>query len=147
MRSATLIILFIHSAFFAAAQKTGEIRSIETALNEEYSSGIFKTTDGTVIPVEGTPGINSYINILNFLQGRVAGLRVQTTRNNILIPVIRGQQATLFVDELQVTPGYLSALPVSDIAMAKIFKTPLSLSPNNAPAIAIYLIRPAEKEE
>jgi hypothetical protein len=116
-------------------------------LNEQYCTGLFKTTDGTILDVMNEPFVNGYSNILSWLQGRVAGLQIYTTRNGELIPYIRASRARIFIDEMPVEANFLNAIPVSDIAMIKVIKTPFVGSFGAGSAIAIYTIRAEEDEE
>lgn len=108
-------------------------------LNEEYCSGIFNTTDGTILDLTDNLAAKGYLNILDWLQGRVAGLQVFQTRNGISVPVIRGGVPGVFIDEVQVSPATLNSLNVNDIAIIKIIKTPFYGGFNSGNgAIAIY---------
>ena len=82
------------------------------------------------------------------LNGRVAGLQVYTTRGNLRVPFIRNSKAGIYVDEVQVTPDFLSALSVNDIAMIKVIKGPF-VGAVNSPGgvIAIYTIRGEDEED
>lgn len=117
------------------------------ALNEKYTSGLFKNTEGTILDVMNEPSAAGYINILSWLQGRVAGLQIYTSRSGTPIPYIRGDRARIFVDEMQVDPAFLNMLPVADIGMIKVIKAPFAGSFGNASAIAIYRIQPDEEDE
>lgn len=121
--------------------------SVYKALNEKYTSGLFKNTDGTILDVMNESSAAGYINILNWLQGRVAGLQIYTSRSGTPVPYIRGDRARIFVDEMQVDPGYLDMLPVADIGMIKVIKAPFAGSFGNASAIAIYRLQPDEDDE
>lgn len=68
----------------------------------------------------------------------MAGLQVYEYRN-LRIPFLRNMPAAIYVDEIRVDAGYLNALPVADIAMIKVMKTPYA-GPWSGPggAIAIY---------
>ena len=65
-------------------------------LNNEYCSGLFKTHDGTIIDlVNENESAKSYTNILEWLQGRVAGLQIYYTRYGTpgsLYPQYKGQR-------------------------------------------------------
>ena len=89
-----------------------------------------------------------YRNILEWLEGRVAGLQVYRARNNDRIPFIRNSRAGIFVDEMQVSADFLNLLSTSDIAMIKIIKGPFA-GASNSPGgvIAIYTIQAEEGEE
>lgn len=113
-----------------------------------YCSGLFKSTDGSIFDIASVPGINAYTNILDWLQGRVAGLQVFTTRIGVSVPYIRGGVPGIFVDEMQVSAGYLESLNINDIAIVKIIKTPFFGGFNSGNgAIAIYTLGGEEEEE
>ena len=92
-------------------------------------------------------GANSYLNILDWLQGRVAGLQIRHFRT-LRIPFLRNRPAAVFVDEMRVDPGFLDLLPIADIGMVKIMRTPYAPF-RGAPggAIAIYTKRGEGEEE
>ena len=131
-----------------AQNKLAGTKTPEEKLNEEYCTGLFKTTEGTILDVASNNSAAAYFNILDWLNGRVAGLRVYKTKNGVRIPVIRGQQTSIYVDEIQVSPGYLNSLASGDIAMIKVIKTPFMGGFNGSGgAIAIYTIGTEEEEE
>jgi len=116
-------------------------------LNELYCSGLFKTTEGTILDVAGDPSVAGYLNILDWLQGRVAGLQVYTTWTGTRIPLIRGGVAAVFIDEIAANSAALNSLPIKDIAIVKVIKTPFYGGFNGANgAIAIYTINEEEDE-
>jgi hypothetical protein len=118
-------------------------------LNNEYCSGLFKTYDGTIIDLlNDNASAGGYSNILEWLQGRVAGLQIYYTRYGTPIPFIRNSRASLFVDEIPVDAGYLKMLPVSDIAIIKIIKGPFAGAVGNGGGgtIAIYTIKGDDEE-
>jgi len=113
----------------------------EEKLNNEYCTGLFKTHDGTIIDlVNENESAKSYFNILEWLQGRVAGLQIYHTRYGTAVPFIRNTRASIFVDEIPVDAGYLNDLAVADIAMIKIIKQPFvgAVGNGGAGVIAIY---------
>jgi hypothetical protein len=117
-------------------------------LNEEYCSGLFQSTDGIIFDMDKNPAVGSYNNFLDWLDMRVAGLRVYKLRNGNRVPYIRGQVPGVFVDEQQVPLSYLNSLPTADIAMIKVIKTPFfgGFSSSNG-AIAIYTYGTDEEEK
>jgi len=118
--------------------------STEEKLNNEYCSGAFKTHEGTIIGlVNENEAAKSYLNILEWLQGRVAGLQIYYTRYGTSIPFIRNTRASIFVDELPVDAAYLNDLPVADIAMVKIIKQPFvgAVGNGGGGVIAIYTLK------
>lgn len=121
----------------------------EQKLNEQYCTGLFKSAEGIIFDLEENPSALAYLNILGWLDSRVAGLRVYQSRNRVLYPIIRNQLAGVFVDEIQVNASYLNALPTSEIAMIKVIKSPFFggfNSSGGAIAIYTYAVEPDEVE-
>jgi hypothetical protein len=133
--------------FISFAQKSISYKTPEERLNEEYCSGLFRSTEGTILDVSSNPSARSYINIIDWMQGRVAGLTFFTLRSGTRVPVIRGHQASVFVNEMQVNANYLDFLPTSDIAMIKIIKRPFFGGHGGGGAIAIYTLKGDEDDE
>ena len=113
-----------------------------------YCSGMFKSTHGTILDVANNTSSKGYLNILDWLQGRVAGLQVYTTKTGILFPVIRGNVPGIYLDEIPVNASFLNSLNINDIAIVKVIKTPFYGGFNGGGgAIAIYTIGGEEEEE
>lgn len=123
-------------------------KSHKEILNEQYANGMFKNAEGTIIEVENE-NVQGYLNILDWLNGRVAGLQIFISRTGTRVPVIRGSAATIFVDEMRMDPSYLNFLSVNDIAMIKVIKGPFAGAVGNGGGgtIAIYTIKGDEEEE
>ena len=148
MKQLLLLIVLFSIALFSTAQVRLEHKTPEQKLNEEYCSGMFQSADGTILDVMNSNNATAYRNILEWLDGRVAGFSVRTTRNGYKIPFVRGGQPSVFVDEIPVPASYLNSLPVTDIAMVKVIKSSfLSGSSSGNGAIAVYTIRADEDEE
>jgi hypothetical protein len=114
-------------------------QTAEQKLNEQYCTGLFKSTQGTILDLENNPAAGAYSNILDWLESRVAGLKVYKKRSGVRIPYIRNQVANIFVDEQQVSASYLNSFPASDIAMIKVIRSPFFGGSNaGTGAIAIY---------
>jgi hypothetical protein len=140
-----LLVLSVSAQSYKGAvrQKTAEEK-----LNELYCSGLFKTTDGTILDITSNAGALTYTNILEWLPGRVAGLQIYTTRMGVSIPIIRGNVAGIYVDEMPVAASYINMLSTADIAMIKVIKTPFYGGFNGGGgAIAIYTLRGEDEEE
>ncbi|MFC0344284.1 hypothetical protein [Epilithonimonas hispanica] len=107
-------------------------------LDKELSSGKFTSMNATIFDLvnENKDAATSF-NILQWLQGRVAGVTFTMDNSGNYIPSIRGSQASLFLDETPVDASMISSVPVSNIAMVKVLKND-GLVGN---AIAIYTKR------
>lgn len=150
------VLLFISVFFLAVSSAVGQQRisqpkSVEQMLNEEYCTGLFKSADGTYFDMlndRTATGAITYLNILDWLQGRVAGLQIYNSSTNVKIPFIRNSRASIYVDEMPVSPSFLNLLSVSDIGMIKVIKGPFAGAFGGAGGvIAIYTIRAEEDEE
>lgn len=120
----------------------------EQRLNDLYCTGLFHTTDGTILDVANSPGAQGYLNILDWLPGRVAGLQVYSSRTGVRIPMIRGGVPGVYLDEMPISLSFLSSLNVNDIAIIKVIKTPFYGGFNGGGgAIAIYTLGAEEDEE
>lgn len=110
-------------------------------LNEQYCTGLFKTAPGTILDLTGdNTGAMGYLNILDWMQGRVAGLQVFTLGSGTRIPYIRGARARIFIDEMPADAWQLNALPVQDIAIVKVIKGAFagSIGFGSGDVIAVY---------
>lgn len=150
MKKIFLITTLFTIGFSAVAQVnlSKSPNSRKEILNEQYASSLFKNAEGTIIDVENE-NVQGYLNILDWLNGRVAGLQIFVTRSGIRVPVIRGSAATIFVDEIQMDPSYLNFISVNDIGMIKVIKGPFAGAIGNGGGgtIAIYTIRADDDEE
>ena len=144
MKKILLIAALFTIGFTTMAQinLSKSLKSPKEILNERYASGLFKSAEGTIFDIENE-NVGAYLNILDWLDGRVAGLQVFVTRSGIRVPVIRGSVATIFVDEMQMDPSFLNSLSVNDIGMIKVIKGPFAGAIGNGGGgtIAIYTIR------
>jgi len=150
MKKMVILMAVIALVSAASAQKytgTGQDNTKEI-LNNKYATGLFKSADGTILDVENE-NVQAYFNILDWLDGRVAGLQVYTLRTGLRIPVIRGSIVQIYVDEIRTDASFLNALSVNDIAMVKVIKSPFAGAAGNGGGgvIAIYTIRAEEEEE
>ena len=140
--------LFTISVATLAQTRVSRPKSQKEILNEQYASGLFKSADGTIFDIENE-NIGAYFNILDWLEGRIAGLQVFVSRSGVRVPVIRGSVATIYVDEIRTDASFLNALSVHDIAMVKIIKGPFAGAIGNGGGgvIAIYTLKGEEEEE
>ena len=133
---------------FAQVNLSKNSKSSKEILNEQYANGMFKNAEGTIIDVENEH-VQGYLNILDWLNGRVAGLQIYISRIGTRVPVIRGSVASIFVDELRMDLSYLNLLSVNDIAMIKVIKGPFAGAIGNGGGgtIAIYTIKAVDEED
>jgi hypothetical protein len=140
----SVVMLLVSTIAIFGQKRIAQAETAGEKLNKQYCSGLFSTTDGTYFDMlndKDAQSAVSYLNILDWLDGRVAGLRIYTLKNHDRLPLIRNSVAGIYVDEILRDPDYLNSLPVTDIAMIKIIKGPF-LGGFNSPggAIAIYTI-------
>ncbi|MEO7922299.1 MAG: hypothetical protein ABIR30_01340 [Chitinophagaceae bacterium] len=146
-----LFIIFLVAAFslpVTAQSYKGESKNKTASekLNDQYCTGLFKTTDGTIMDIASSSA-SAYGNIIDWLESRVSGLQVYTSRTGLSIPLIRGSVPGIYVDENPVSVSYLNMMNINDIAIVKIIKTPFFGGFNSGSgAIAIYTFADEEEE-
>jgi len=148
MKKILLIVpLFTITLATMAQTRLSSPKSPKEILNDRYTSGLFKNAEGTIFDIENE-NVQSYFNILDWLEGRVAGLQVMVARNGVKVPVIRGSVATIYVDEMRMDASFLNSLSVNDIGMIKVIKGPFAGAIGNGGGgtIAIYTIRANEDD-
>jgi hypothetical protein len=119
-----------------------KLKTAKEQLNEKLTSGLFRSLSETVFDfINEDQGAMGYINILDWLQGRVAGLNIEMEEGQY-VPYIRGSRAAMYIDEMASDALQVSSLNVNDIAMVKVIKMPLMLGIGTGNgAIAIYTAR------
>jgi hypothetical protein len=123
-----IVLLSLNITVFCQ-KRFAPIRSKEDILNEEYCSGLFKTIDGKYFDFSDDRMRSTamgYLNVVEWLQGRVAGLQIYKTRDNTPIPYLRNQRAAVYVDEVPVGPDGARFVSIADIAMIKIVRDPIA---------------------
>lgn len=108
--------------------------------NEEYVSGLFKSGDERLISIFDDPSAVGFMNIFNFLQGRVAGLQIAPTG----VARWRGGPVTFFLDETRVSAQQIANIPMTDIAIVKAYPPPFIGASGGNAGIAIYTRRGGE---
>ncbi|MFL9832448.1 TonB-dependent receptor [Chryseobacterium terrae] len=121
-------------------------KDLTKKLNNELSSSLFRSINETVFDfVNENQNAQGYSNILQYLQGRVAGLQIQMQGGNYTA-TNRGGNMEFFLDEMRVDASQISNIPVSNIAMVKIIKGNFAGSFGGANgAVAIYTRRGGTK--
>jgi len=135
---------------FAQRYSGKTFQSAQEKLNNEYCSNLFRTHDGTIFDLQNdNESAKAYTNVLEWLQGRVAGLQVYYTRSGTPIPFIRNTRASVFVDEIQVDPDFLNDISTADIAMIKVMKGPFvgAVGNGGGGTIAVYTVKGDDEDE
>lgn len=114
-------------------------KSPAQVLEEKYASGLFQGGDGYQFDLVNDAASLGALNILTYLQGRVAGLQINP---NSIPPSLswRGSTPQVFLDELPVDAAMALNIPVSDIAFVKVIRPPFvgAVGGGGGGAIAIY---------
>jgi hypothetical protein len=129
-----------------AALKTGMLENVtvktkaKTAkdkMEEKYVSGLFSGGDKD-FDLVNDPLASGYMDIFQYLQGKVAGLQI-TTGGGAPTLSWRGGTPALYLNEMQTDASMLSSTPVSEIAYVKIFRPGESIvTGGGGGVIAIY---------
>ena len=111
-------------------------------LDEKYASPLFSSGDAYQFDVVNDPFAKSSTSVLQYLQGKVAGLSISTSggaSNNSSV-TWRGGTPSFFMNELQIDMNYLSSMSMSDVAYIKVFRPPFigATGGGASGAIAIY---------
>ncbi len=108
-------------------------------LDEKYTSGMFSGFDGTSFDLTNDPSAMGGINILTYLQGKVAGLQISVAGAQASASW-RGSNTDFFLNEISTPLDLILSLPISDIAYVKAIRPPFfgSLGGGSGGAVAIY---------
>ncbi|WP_426278404.1 hypothetical protein ACN9MN_03540 [Chryseobacterium sp. S-02] len=106
-------------------------------LNEKLSGPLFQGANETIFDFvnDNNNSAQGSMNILQWLQGRVAGLTLEMDMGNY-IPKLRGSTVNIYLDEMKIDPSQVSSVSTSDIAMVKVIKD--FFGGGGGGAIAIY---------
>jgi hypothetical protein len=149
------IALLVYASIFClitfAQRYSGKsYQSAQDKLNNEYCSDLFRTHDGIIFDLQNdNESAKAYTNVLEWLQGRVAGLQIYYTRSGTPIPFVRNTRASVFVDEIQVDPSFLHSFPTADIAMIKVIKGPFvgAVGNGGGGTIAVYTLKGDDEDD
>jgi hypothetical protein len=143
--------LLEHYQFDPAANKKFTLHevTVKSALkkkvelfDDEYASGLFKFGSPQIFDgIDGTQ-IGNAMDIFSFLQGRVAGLKINRDAMGNYALRWRESNVDVYIDEFKVENEMASYVNTNDIAMVKVF-SPMGGGPTGNGAIAIYTKRGA----
>jgi hypothetical protein len=117
-----------------------KVKPVIEVMDEKYTSGLFKG-DGYQFDLVNDPFSSSAMSIFTYLQGKVAGLQINTGAGTPSLQW-RGGTPQLYLDEVPADPDFISSVSVNDVAFIKVFRPPFMGGFNGANgAIAIYTRR------
>lgn len=125
----------------ATVEVIAQQKSKKEKMEAEYTSGLF-TGDGTTFIMEDDPFAASAQNVFNYLQGKVAGLQVSMAGGTPTLSW-RGGTPSLYLDQMQMDVSALQGIPMSDVALIKVFRPPFfgGFGGGSGGAIAVYTKR------
>ncbi|HLK29028.1 MAG TPA: hypothetical protein VKT28_10610, partial [Puia sp.] len=99
----------------------GKQKTDAQRLDEKYTSGMFSGGDAYSFDYASDPFAQSSIDVFSYLQGKVAGLQINT---NGATPSLqwRGSTPSLYLNEMQVDASALKNITSTDIALVKVFR-------------------------
>lgn len=111
-------------------------------LDEKYTSGLFSGGDARQFDVASDPVAQSALNVLTYLQGRVAGLII-TAGNTVggqSSVTWRGGTPAFFLDEMPVDISQLTNMSMANVGYIKVFNPPFfgAFGGGSNGAIAVY---------
>jgi hypothetical protein len=123
-------------------------KSTVDEMDKRYTSGMFSGGDGYQFDVADDKFAMSSMDIFQYLQGKVAGLQINTSSNPPSLSW-RGGTPQIYVDEMPTQPDMVSSIPVADIAYIKVFRPPFmgGTGGGSGGAIAIYTRRGDDQKQ
>lgn len=125
---------YLFDPLLFAGADGGTLKSVEvvgqrkTAMEKyeaERVTGMFRTEDAFRFDGMESNQFIGWLNILEFLRGRVAGLVLRAAGDGINYTAQwQGSETFFFMNEMQVDAQTIATIPVGDIAMVKVFRPP-----------------------
>lgn len=130
---------FLKGKVLATITVKANPKSTLDEMDKKYTSGLFSGGDAREFNLLNDPFATSSLDIFQYLQGKVAGLLINSTSNPPTLSW-RGGTPQLYVDEILAQPDMVSTIPVTDIAYLKVFPPPFmgGSGGGSSGAIAIY---------
>ncbi len=113
-------------------------KSAKEKMDEQYTSGFFSGGDGYTFNTDDDPFAKSAQSVLSYLQGKVAGLQINTTGQGGA--TWRGSATSFFLNESTTDVSQLQSINMNDVAMIKVFRPPFfgATGGGAGGAIAVY---------
>lgn len=123
-------------------------RSALDEMDKRYASGLFSGGNAHEFDLVNDKFAVSSLNIFQYLQGKVAGLQINTAGNPPSLSW-RGGSPSLYLDEMPVTADMISTIPVTDIAYVKVFPPPFmgGTGGGSGGGIAIYTRKGGDEKQ
>jgi hypothetical protein len=123
----------------ASVEVVAKKKSKAEIMDEEYTSGFFKGGDGYTFVAEDDPTAAGSMSVLNYLQGKVAGLQITGSGSQMSLSW-RGGTPSLYLNEMIGDVSLIQSLPMTDVAMVKVFRPPFfgGSGGGSGGAIAVY---------
>jgi hypothetical protein len=117
-----------------------KVKSKEQELDEKYTSGLFKGGDAMTFDLINDPFATGGQTILQYLQGKVAGLQITGAGTGSTQLSWRGATPTIFLNEMQTDVSQVESISMSDVAYVKVFRPPFfgATGGGAGGAIAVY---------
>ncbi len=130
---------YLKGKVLATVKITARPKSPTQEMDKRYTSGLFAGGDSYQFDLVNDPFALTSLDIFQYLQGKVAGLQINTTSNPPTL-TWRGGSPQLYLDEMPTQADMLSSIPVSDIAYVKVFRPPFmgGMGGGSGGAISIY---------
>lgn len=103
----------------------GKKKTPAEKFEEGHVTGMFRSSDAYGFDGTESNQFIGWINILEWMKGRVAGLNIQPVGNGYDYKATwQGGETFFFLNEMQVDAQTLSTVPTADIAYVKVFRPP-----------------------
>jgi hypothetical protein len=123
----------------ASVEVIAKQKTKKEKMEEEYTGGLFRGGDGYTFITEDDPFANSAQSVLQYLQGKVAGLQISGSGQQMSMSW-RGGTPSLYLNEMAGDLSLVQNTPMTDVAMIKVFRPPFmgGFGGGSGGAIAVY---------
>ena len=118
---------------------TARQKSKKDLLDEQYTTGFFSAGDAYTFDVSEDMSAMGALSILNYLQGKVAGLQITGVGTQAQMSW-RGSVPSLFLNEMSSDMSLIQNINMADVAYIKVFRPPFfgATGGGSGGAIAVY---------
>lgn len=121
-----------------------KVKSNAQKLDEKYASGLF-SGDARNFDVANDPLAVASLSVFQYLQGKVAGLQINTSGGDAQLSW-RGGTPTLYLDEMPADAQLLSTISMNDVAYIKVFSPgSVAFTSSGGGAIVVYTKKGGDK--